>query len=102
MNSSKTTRMPRFAVRICGVEVSDVTVRLVVGSGGARHEIVFEDPILGVLPLDDTLTIEVWRLKGPLARQKWQATDVRGLYAELILSGAIDVVGAGEGEKRAW
>jgi hypothetical protein len=94
--------MPRFAVRICGVEVSDVTVRLVVGSGGARHEIVFEDPILGVLPLDDTLTIEVWRLKGPLARQKWQATDVRGLYAELILSGAIDVVGAGEGEKRAW
>lgn len=49
--------------------------------------------------MDDTLTIEVWRLKGPLARQKWQATDVRGLYAELILSGAIDVVGAGEGEK---
>ncbi|MGA8700418.1 MAG: hypothetical protein WB625_02105 [Candidatus Sulfotelmatobacter sp.] len=93
--------MPRFAVRICGVEVANVTVRLVVGSGGARHEIVFEDPILGLLPLDDTLTIEIWRLKGPLARQKWQTTDVRGLYAELILSGAIDVVGAGDGEKRA-
>jgi len=93
--------MPQFAVRICGVEVANVIVRLVVGSGGARPEIVFEDPILGVLPLDDTLTIEIWRLKGPLSRQRWQTTDVRGLYAELILSGAIDVIGAGEGEKTA-
>lgn len=101
MTSSKPARVPRFAVRVCGVEVVNVTVRLVVGSSGARHEIVFEDPILGILPLDDTLTIEIWRLKGPLARQKWQRTDVRGLYAELILSGAIDVVGAGEGEKTA-
>jgi hypothetical protein len=99
MTSSKPARLPKFAIRICGIEVSNVTVRLVVGSGGARYEIVFEDPILGVLPLDDTLTIEIWRLKGPLARQKWQATSVRGLYAELILSGAIDVIGAGEGEK---
>ena len=101
MASSKPVRMPRFAVRVYGVEVSNVTVRLVVGSGGARHEIVFEDPILGVLPLDDTLTIEIWRLKGPVSRQRWQTTDVRGLYAELILSGVIDVVGAGEGEKTA-
>jgi hypothetical protein len=101
MASSRPVRMPQFAVRICGVEVANVTVRLVVGSGGARHEIVFEDPILGVLPLDDTLTIEIWRLKGPLSRQRWQTTDVRGLYAELILSGVIDVVGAGEGEKTA-
>lgn len=101
MTSSEPVRMPRFAVRVCGVEVVNVTVRLVVGSGGARHEIVFEDPILGVLSLDDTLAIEIWRLKGPLARQKWQTTDVRGLYAELILSGGIDVVGAGEGEKLA-
>jgi hypothetical protein len=77
-------------------------VRLVVGSGGARHEIVFEDPILGALPLGDTLTIEIWRLKGALVRQKWQVMDVRELYAELILSGAIDVVGAGEGEKMVW
>jgi hypothetical protein len=99
MNSPKTAHMPRFAVRICGIEVSNITVRLVVGSGGARYEIVFEDPILGVLPLDDTLTIEIWRMRGPLSRQKWQTTDVRGLYAELILSGGIDVVGAGEGEK---
>jgi hypothetical protein len=98
VTSSKLVPVPRFAVRICGVEVANVTVRLVVGSGGARHEIVFEDLTLGVLPLDDTLTIELWRLKGPLARQKWQRTDVRGLYAELILSGAIDVVGAGDGE----
>ncbi len=67
MTSSEPVRMPRFAVRVCGVEVVNVTVRLVVGSSGARHEIVFEDPILGVLPLDDTLTIEIWRLKGPLS-----------------------------------
>jgi hypothetical protein len=62
---------------------------------------VFEDPILGLLPLDDTLEIEIWRMKVPLSRQKWHTTDVRGLYAELISSGAIDVVGAGEGEKTA-
>ena len=101
MTSSGPARLPKFAVRICGIEVSNVAVRLVVGSGGARHEIVFEDRILGLLPLDDTLPIELWRFKGPVARQKWQTTDVRGLYAELILSGAIDVVGAGEGEKMA-
>jgi len=97
----KTARMPQFAVRVCGIEVSKVTVRVVIGSGQCpvRHEIVFEDPILGVLPLDDTLIIEIWRLKGPLSRQKWQATNVRGLYAELILSGAIDVVGAGASKK---
>ncbi len=96
----KIARMPQFAVRVCGVEVSNVTVRVVIGSGQCpvRYELVFEDPALGVLPLDDTLTIELWRLRGPLARQKWQRTDVRGLYAELILSGAIDVVGAGDGE----
>ncbi len=98
MISSKPAGMPKFAVRICGIEVS-VTVRLVVGSGGARHEIIFDDPILGVLPLDDTLPIELWTFKGQLARQKWKATDVRGLYAELILSGAIEVVGAREVEK---
>jgi hypothetical protein len=55
--------------------------------------------MLGVLPLDDTLIIEIWRMKGPLSRQKWQTTDVRGLYVELILSGGIDIVGAGKGEK---
>ena len=49
------------------------------------------------MPLDDTLTIEIWRMKGPLSRQKWQATDVRGVYAELILSGGIDLVGASTG-----
>ena len=99
----KTARTPQFAVRICGVEVSNVTVRLVIGSGQCpvRYELVFEDPILGVIPLDDTLTIEIWRMKGPLSRQKWQTTDVRGLYAELILSGTIDIVGAGESEKTA-
>ena len=103
MNPPKTLHMPQFAVRICGVEVSSVTVRLVIGSGQrpVRYELVFEDPILGVLPLDDTLTIEIWRMRGPLSRQKWQTTDVRGLYSELILSGGIDVVGAGEGEKAA-
>jgi hypothetical protein len=90
--------MPKFAVRVCGIEVS-VTVRLVVGSGGARHEIIFEDPILGFLPLDDTLTIEIWRFKGQVARQRWEPTNVRRLYAELVLSGSIDVVGAGEVEK---
>ena len=102
MISSAPARMPRFAVRVCGIEC-DVTVRLVIGSGESpvRYELVFQDPVLGVLPLDDTLPIEIWRVKGPLARQKWQTTDVRGLYAELILSGAIDVVGAGEGEKTA-
>jgi hypothetical protein len=95
--------MPQFAVRICGVEVSSVTVRLVIGSGKrpVRYELVFDDPILGVLPLDDTLSIEIWRMRGSLSRQKWQTTDVRGLYAELILSGGIDVVGAGEDEKAA-
>jgi hypothetical protein len=99
----KIARMPHFAVRVCGVEVSNVTVRVVIGSGQCpvKHELVFEDPILGVLPLDDTLTIEIWRMRGPLSRQKWETTDVRGLYAELILSGGIEVVGAGEDEKLA-
>lgn len=73
-----------------------VTVRVVIGSGPCpvKHDLVFEGGLLGVMPLDDTLPIEIWRVKGPLSRQKWQTTDVRGLYAELILSGAIDVVGA--------
>ena len=99
----KIARMPQFAVRVCGVEVSNVTVRVVIGSGQCpvTHELVFEDALLGMMPLDDTLTIEIWRMKGPLSRQKWQTTDVRGLYAELILSGAIDVVGAGTDEKMA-
>ena len=96
MISPKIGRMPRLAVRVCGIEISNVTTRLVVGSGGARHEIVFDDPILGLLPLDDTLTIEIWRFKGQLARQKWQPTDVRALYAELVLNGMIPVVGAAE------
>jgi len=97
MNPPKTLHMPKFAVRVCGIEASNLAVRLVIRTGGRTpcHEIVFEDPILGVLPLDDTLTIEIWRLKGPVGRQKWQVTDVRGLYTELISSGAIDVVGAG-------
>jgi hypothetical protein len=56
--------------QVCGVEVSKVTVRLELRTGrcAVRHEIVFEDPILGLLPLDDTLTIEIWRFKGQLAR----------------------------------
>jgi hypothetical protein len=103
MNSSKTACRPKFAVRVCGVEISNVATRLVIGSGPCpvRQELIFEDSILGVLRLDDTLVIEIWRFKGPVARQKWQTTNIRGLYAELILSGAIDVVGAGEGEKMA-
>ena len=103
MNPPKTLHMPKFAVRICGIEVSNLTVRLVIRSGGRApcHEIVFEDPILGLLPLDDTLPIELWRFKGQVARQRWEPTDVRHLYSELILSGAIDVVGAGEGDKMA-
>ena len=103
MTSSKTARKPGFAVRICGVEVTNVTTRLVIGSGPSpvRQELIFEDPMVGVLWLDDTMVIEIWRFKGQLARQKWQRTDVRSLYAESILSGAIDVVGAGEGEKMA-
>jgi hypothetical protein len=102
MISSK-PRIPKFAVRICGIEVSNVTTRLVIRSNGRApcYEIAFEDPLLGLLPLDDTLPIEIWRMRGPLSRQKWQTTDVRGLYAELILSGGIDIVGAGEGEKMA-
>jgi hypothetical protein len=101
MNSSKTARKPTFAVRVCGVEVSNVTTRLVIGSGPnpVRQELVFEDPMLGVLRLDDTLIIEVWRFKSPVARQRWEPIDVRRLYSEMILSGAIDVVGADEGEK---
>ena len=100
MASSRPVRIPQFAVRICGIE-SKLSVRLVVRSDGRPpcHEIVFEDPILGVLPLDDTLPIEIWRFKGPVTRQRWEPTDVRGLYANLILSGTIDVVGAGEVEK---
>ena len=101
MNPPKAARMPRFAVRVCGVEVSNVAVRVVIGSGPCpvKHELVFEDGLLGTMPLDDTLPIEIWRVKGPLSRQKWQFTDVRGLYAELILSGAIEVVGAGGGQR---
>ncbi len=101
MNPPKTLHTPKFAVRICGLEISNLTLRLVIRSGGRApcHEIVFEDPMLGLLPLDDTLPIEIWRMRGPLSRQKWHTTDVRGLYAELILSGAIDLAGAGEGEK---
>src|ERR1017187_537942 len=88
MPSSKAARRPTFAVRICGIEVTNVTTRLVIGSGPCpvRQELVFEDPLLGVLQLDDTLVIEVWKFNGPLSRQKWQTTDVRGLYAELIRS----------------
>jgi hypothetical protein len=102
MASSTPVPMPRFAIRICGIE-SDLSVRLVVRSDGRPpcHEIVFEDPILGLLPLDDTLPIEIWRFKGPVVRQRWEPTDVRSLYSELILSGAIDVVGASEGAKMA-
>ena len=44
MISSKPARMPKFAVRVCGSRSANLTVRLVVGSGAARHEIVFEDP----------------------------------------------------------
>jgi len=101
MNLPKTARIPQFAVRVCGVEVSNVTARVVIGSGQCpvKHELVFEDGLLGTMPLDDTLPIEIWRIKGPLSRQKWQATDVRGLYVELILSGGIDVLGASEGDK---
>jgi len=101
--NSKAPRMQKFAVRVCGIEVSNVTTRLVIGGDRCpvRQELVFEDPIMGVLPLDDTLTIEIWKFKGPVARQRWEPTDVRHLYSELILSGAIDVVGAGEGEKMA-
>jgi hypothetical protein len=101
MTSSKTARKPTFAVRICGVEVTNVTTRTVIGSGPnpVCQELIFEDPMLGVLRLDDTLSIEIWRFKGQLARQRWEPTDVRGLYAELVLSGAIDVVGADEGAK---
>ena len=104
MKSPRTARKPRLAIRICGVEVYTVTTRLVIGSGpcAVRQELVFEDPMLGILPLDDTLTIEIWRFRGPLCRQKWQRTDVRGLYAELILTGAIDVVGTKEGVLRPW
>ena len=103
MKPPKILHVPKFAVRVCGIEASNLAVRLVIRSGGRPpcHEIVFEDPILGVLPLDDTLPIEIWRFKGQVARQRWEPTDVRRLYAELILSGAIDVVGAGEGEKMA-
>jgi hypothetical protein len=98
MASSTPVRMPRFAVRICGVE-SNLSVRIVVRSGGRPpcHEIVFEDPLLGLLPLDDSLPIEIWRFKGPVSRQRWEPTDVRRLYSELILSGAVDVIGACEG-----
>lgn len=103
MNPPKAARMPRFAVRVCGVEVSNVTLRLVIASGPCpvKHELIFEDGLLGIMKLDDSLPIEIWRVMGPVSRQKWQTTDVRHLYAELVLSGAIDIVGAGEGEKMA-
>jgi len=99
----KIAPMPQFAVRVCGVEVSNVTVRVVIGSGQCpvKHELVFEDRLLGTMPLDDTLPIEIWRMKGPLSRQKWQTMNVLALYAELILGGAVDVVGAGKVEKPA-
>jgi len=98
MNPPKAARMPRFAVRVCGVEVSNVTVRVVIGSGPCpvKHELIFEDGLLGTMPLDDTLPIEIWRVKGPLSRQKWQTANVRELYSELILGGAIEVVGAAD------
>src|ERR1039458_8824987 len=94
MTSSQTADKPTFAVRICGVEVTNVTTRVVIGSGPSpvRQELICEDPILGVLRLDDTLIIEVWRFKSPVARQRWEPIDVRRLYSEMILSGAIDVV----------
>ena len=90
--------MPRFAVRVCGVEVSNVTVRVVIASGPCpvKHDLIFEDGLLGTMPLDDTLPIEIWRVKGPLSRQRWQSTDVRGLSAELISSGVIEVLGAAD------
>ena len=98
MISSKPAGMPKFAVRVCGIEVSNVRTRLVIGGDRCpvRQELVFEDPILGLLPLDDTLPIEIRRFKGPVARQRWQPTDVRRLYSEMILGGTIAVVGAGE------
>jgi hypothetical protein len=44
----KIARMPQFAVRVCGVEVSNVTVRVVIGSGQCpvKHELVFEEGFL--------------------------------------------------------
>ena len=70
-------------------------VRLVIGVRRipGSYELVFQDPVLGVLPLDDTLTIEIWRFKGTVARQRWEPRR-RHLYAELILSGGVDVAGA--------
>lgn len=59
MNPWKAARKPTFAVRICGIAVTNVKTRLMIASGSnpVRQEVNFEDPLLGVLWLDDTLVM---------------------------------------------
>jgi hypothetical protein len=46
---------------MCGIVVACLKVRRELRDGeyARRNEIVFEDPILGFLPLDDSFTVEM-------------------------------------------
>ena len=50
-----------LSVRMCGIVVACLKVRRELRDGeyARRNEIVFEDPILGFLPLDDSFTVEM-------------------------------------------
>jgi hypothetical protein len=82
-----------LSVRICGIAVARLKVRREHRDGEytGRNEIVFEDPILGFMPMDDSLTIELKRLNVPFEKRVWEPTDVQGLYAALIEAGAIPI-----------
>jgi hypothetical protein len=80
-----------LSVRVCGVVVARLKVRREVQDGEYTgwNEIAFEDPVLGFMPLDDSLTIELKRLDVPFEDRVWELTDTVGLYALLVEAGAV-------------
>jgi hypothetical protein len=80
-----------LSVRVCGIVVARLKVRREVQDGEytGQNEIVFEDPVLGFMPLDDSLTIELKRLNVPVKDRVWEPTDTAGLYAFLVEAGAV-------------
>lgn len=83
------TSNTNLSVRICGIAVACLKVRREIRDGQytGRNELVFEDPILGFMPLDNSFSIELKRLNIPLEDRAWERTDVEGLYAALIDAG---------------
>jgi hypothetical protein len=80
-----------LSVRVCGIVVARLKMRREIQDGEytGRNQMVFADPILGFMPLDDSLTIELKRLNVPFEERVWEPTDLRGLIARLHAAGAI-------------